>query len=173
MKTLYHMDQWFKRPPGSMLLELAHQHIDPLLSKIPGDTAIQIGGPSDLSLLESCQHNLKCYYSFSGETTPNTPSIRGNLLQLPILPECCDLLLVNLPHDCIEHIPHLLGLLKKGHEVVIRGWAIIPTESLQDAEAEIRNHLARTELISLQIESKKSYAANIAYVGIEVHLIRS
>ena len=88
------MDQWFKRPPGSMLLELAHQHIDPLLSKIPGDTAIQIGGPSDLSLLESCQHNLKCYYSFSGETTPNTPSIRGNLLQLPILPECCDLFIL-------------------------------------------------------------------------------
>ena len=89
------------------------------------------------------------------------------------LPECCDLLLVNLPHDCIEHLPHLLGLLKKGHEVVIRGWAIIPTESLQNAEAEIRNHLAQTELISLEIESKKSYASNIEYVGIEVHLIRS
>jgi tRNA G37 N-methylase Trm5 len=89
------------------------------------------------------------------------------------LPECCDLLLVNLPHDCIEHLPHLLGLLKKGHEVVIRGWAIIPTDSLDDAEAEIRNHLAQTEVISLEIESKKSYASNIAYVGIEVHLIRS
>ena len=89
------------------------------------------------------------------------------------LPECCDLLLVNLPHDCIEHLPHLLGLLKKGHEVVIRGWAIIPTDSLEDAEAEIRNHLAQTEVISLEIESKKSYASNIAYVGIEVHLIRS
>ena len=89
------------------------------------------------------------------------------------LPECCDLLLVNLPHDCIEHLPHLLSLLKKGQEVVIRGWAIIPTESLQDAEAEICTHLAQTELISLEIESKKSYASNIEYVGIEVHLIRS
>jgi hypothetical protein len=89
------------------------------------------------------------------------------------LPECCDLLLVNLPHDCIEHLPHLLGLLKKGQEVVIRGWAIIPTESLEGAETEIRNHLAQTELISLEIQSKKSYASNIEYVGIEVHLIRS
>jgi tRNA G37 N-methylase Trm5 len=89
------------------------------------------------------------------------------------LPECCDLLLVNLPHDCIEHLPHVLGLLKKGHEVVIRGWAIIPTESLRDAETDIRRHLAQTELISLEIESKKSYASNIEYVGIEVHLIRS
>jgi tRNA G37 N-methylase Trm5 len=89
------------------------------------------------------------------------------------LPECCDLLLVNLPHDCIQHIPYLLGLLKKGHEVVIRGWAIIPSDSLEDAEAEIRNHLVESEVISLEIESKKSYASNIAYVGIEVHLIRS
>ena len=89
------------------------------------------------------------------------------------LPEVCDLLLVNLPHDCIEHLPHLLGLLKKGHEVVIRGWAILPTESLYDAETEIRRHLVDTEVISLEIESKKSYASNITYVGIEVHLIRS
>ncbi len=89
------------------------------------------------------------------------------------LPECCDLLLVNLPHDCIEHLPSLLGLLKKGHEVVIRGWAIIPTHFLEDAEREIRRHLSETEVISLEIKSKKSYASNIAYVGIEAHLIRS
>ena len=89
------------------------------------------------------------------------------------LPECCDLLLVNLPHDCIEHIPHLLGLLKKGQEVAIRGWAIIPAESLQDAEAEIRNHLSKSEVLSLEVKSKKSYASNIEYVGIEVHLVRS
>ena len=89
------------------------------------------------------------------------------------LPECCDLLLVNLPHDCIEHLPHLLGLLKKGHKVVIRGWAIVPTGSMQEAESEIRNHLAKLEVISLEIKSKKSYASNIEYVGIEVHLIRT
>ena len=89
------------------------------------------------------------------------------------LPECCDLLLVNLPHDCIEHLPHLLGLLKKGHEVVIRGWAIVPTGSMQEAESEIRNHLAKSEVISLEIKSKKSYASNIEYAGIEVHLIRT
>ena len=80
---------------------------------------------------------------------------------------------MNLPHDCIEHIPHLLGLLKKGQEVAIRGWAIIPAESLQDAEAEIRNHLSKSEVLSLEVKSKKSYASNIEYVGIEVHLVRS
>ena len=89
------------------------------------------------------------------------------------LPECCDLLLVNLPHESIEHLPHLLGLLKKGHEVVIRGWAIISIDLLEDAEMKIRKHLADTELISLNLESKKSYASNITYASIEAHIIRN
>ena len=28
--------------------------------------------------------------------------------------ECCDLLLVNLPHESIEHLPDLLGLTQEG-----------------------------------------------------------
>ena len=86
-------------------------------------------------------------------------------------PECCDLLLVNLPHESIEHLPDLLGLLKKGHEVVIRGWAILPTNSIDDAENQIRQHLAETEILSLSINQKKSYASDIAYVRIEAHII--
>ena len=88
------------------------------------------------------------------------------------LSQCCDLLLVNLPHDCIEHLPDLLGLLKKNHEVVIRGWAILPSDSLGEAEEQIRNHLAKSKIISLAIEARKSYASNISYVGIEAHIIR-
>ena len=80
---------------------------------------------------------------------------------------------MNLPHESIEHLPHLLGLLKKGHEVVIRGWAIISIDLLEDAEMEIRKHLADTELISLNLESKKSYASNITYASIEAHIIRN
>ena len=87
--------------------------------------------------------------------------------------ECCDFLLVNLPHEYIEHLPDLLGLLKKGHEVVIRGWAILPTNSLEDAEKQIRHHLAEAQIVSLSINQKKSYSSDIAYVGIEVYIIRS
>ena len=88
-----------------------------------------------------------------------------------IHPECCDLLLVNLPHESIEHLPDLMGLLKKGHEVVIRGWAILPINSIDDAEKQIRHHLAETQILSLSINQKKSYASDIAYVGIEAHII--
>jgi tRNA (guanine37-N1)-methyltransferase len=87
--------------------------------------------------------------------------------------QCCDLLLVNLPHESIEHLPDLLGLLKKGHEVAIRGWAILPTNSLEDAEKQIRHHLAETQIVSLSINQKKSYSSDISYVGIDVYIIRS
>ena len=86
-------------------------------------------------------------------------------------PQCCDLLLVNLPHDCIEHLPDLLGLLKKGHEVAIRGWAILQSDSLAKAEGIIRNHLSKAKIISLNIDAKKSYASGFDYVRIETHLI--
>ena len=89
-----------------------------------------------------------------------------------IHPECCDILLVNLPHESIEHLPDLMGLLKKGHEVVIRGWAILPINSIDDAEKQIRHHLAENQILSLSINQKKSYASDIAYVGIEAHIIR-
>jgi len=89
------------------------------------------------------------------------------------LPECCDLLLVNLPHDSIDHLPDLLELLRKGHEVVIRGWAILALDSLNQAEEKIRSILSECNIISLTIEANRSYSPNDTYACIEAHLIRS
>ena len=89
------------------------------------------------------------------------------------LGECCDLLLVNLPHETIDHIPNLIGLLKKGNEVVIRGWAILENQMITSAETRIRNLLEDCKIISLEVIPKKSYSSNISYVSIEVHLIRN
>ena len=89
------------------------------------------------------------------------------------LGECCDLLLVNLPHETVDHLPHLIGLLNKGHEVVIRGWAILESDLIPTAESEIRNHLSECQILSLDITPKKSYSSSISYVSIEVHLTRS
>jgi hypothetical protein len=64
-------------------------------------------------------------------------------------------------------------LLRKDHEVVIRGWAILALDSLNQAEDEIRSILSDCEIISLTIEANRSYSPNDAYACIEVHLIRS
>ena len=88
------------------------------------------------------------------------------------LGECCDLLLVNLPHETIDHLPLLMGLLNRGHEVVIRGWAILESDLISTAETEIRNHLSECQILSLKVTPKKSYSSSISYVSIEAHLIR-
>ena len=89
------------------------------------------------------------------------------------LPECCDLLLVNLPHDSIDHLPDLLGLLRKGHEVVIRGWAIISIDSLEDVRNRITAILSNSEIISLDLEANRSYSPNDTYACFEAHIIRN
>ena len=88
------------------------------------------------------------------------------------LGECCDLLLVNLPHETIDHIPNLIGLLKKGNEVVIRGWAILENQLITSAETRIRNLLQDCRILTLEVTPKKSYSSNISYVSIEAHFIR-
>ncbi|MGB2335447.1 MAG: hypothetical protein ACPH87_07285 [Candidatus Poseidoniaceae archaeon] len=88
------------------------------------------------------------------------------------LGECCDLLLVNLPHETVDHLPHLIGLLNRGHEVVIRGWAILESDLIKTAETEIRHHLSECQVLSLEITPKKSYSSSTSYVSIEAHLIR-
>ena len=88
------------------------------------------------------------------------------------LSECCDLLLVNLPHDSIDHLPDIIPLLRKGHEVVIRGWAILPIASLDDKKEEIRTILSDCEIISLTVDANRSYSPGDTYACIEAHLIR-
>ena len=64
-----------------------------------------------------------------------------------------DLLLVNIPHDTLEHLPDLLPLLNDGGTV--RGWAVIEEEDLQDARESLANTLGE----SVEIEVRRSYSA--------------
>ena len=87
------------------------------------------------------------------------------------IPECCDLLLVNIPHSTLEHLPDLIGLLKKGNEVVVRGWAIVGNDDLDKIKDEIKTIFAKSEIISLNTDSQKSYSPNEIYLNFEVELI--
>ena len=50
-----------------------------------------------------------------------------------------DLLLVNLPHHSIEHLPGVLPLLKTNQTTVLRGWAIVETASTGKQHDEIHD----------------------------------
>tara|TARA_A100001037_G_scaffold127457_1_gene115411 strand:+ start:280 stop:1365 length:1086 start_codon:yes stop_codon:yes gene_type:complete len=69
------------------------------------------------------------------------------------LREKFDLLLVNIPHDAIEHTPDLLPLLRDGG--VVRGWAIIEDEDFEAATNSLTKSLGK----DVEIEVRRSYSA--------------
>lgn len=82
-----------------------------------------------------------------------------------------DIVLVNLPHNSIDHLPDMIPLLAKGHEVVIRGWAILPLDQLDAAEKKVRAILGSNNLLSLELVPSRSYSPRDNYTCIEAHLL--
>ena len=82
----------------------------------------------------------------------------------------CDLLLVNLPHDSIEHLPLVLPLLRSDQTSVLRGWAIVEraleAESQQRIEAAIAQAGGRIETIVL--DEVKGFSASKSFMCFEV-----
>ena len=86
----------------------------------------------------------------------------------------CDLLLVNLPHDSIEHLPHVLPLLRRNQTSVLRGWAIV--ERTQEAESQQRIEAAIAQaghhIESMQFNEVKGFSASKSFVCFEAWLGR-
>jgi len=81
-------------------------------------------------------------------------------------PEMCgkfDLLLVNIPHDTLKHLPDLLPLVRSGG--IIRGWAIIEHS---DFEA-VQQHLKATLGSDAILDRRRSYSASADLCKFEAH----
>lgn len=85
------------------------------------------------------------------------------------LTDSTDLLLVNLPHNTLEHLVDLLPLMRKGTKSLIRGWAIIERQDIeavkQMVEAKLTQHGARE--ITLTCKEIKGFSASKIFVRIE------
>ncbi len=55
-----------------------------------------------------------------------------------------DMLLVNLPHDTMNHLPHLLSLLKRDSPTLVRGWLVTPEDEIPRLQNELQNLLIPT-----------------------------
>lgn len=89
------------------------------------------------------------------------PSLRGH----------ADVLLVNLPHDSIDHLPHLLPLLATRRPVLIRGWAIRSRGSEEADSDLIRNMCTDGGMMVEQVTVTpvKGFSSTKAFVAFEVH----
>ena len=86
-----------------------------------------------------------------------------------------DMLPVNLPLDSIEHLPHVLPLLRGDQTAVLRGWAIVErtleAESQQRIEAAIAQ--AGHHIESMQFNEVKGFSASKSFVCFEAWLGRA
>ncbi|MEE2811727.1 MAG: hypothetical protein VX627_01700 [Candidatus Thermoplasmatota archaeon] len=65
-----------------------------------------------------------------------------------------DLLLVNIPHNSLSHLPHLLPLLRTTG--VVRGWAVVDESEFQQSELLLQEILG----MDVELEIRRSYSAN-------------
>jgi len=49
-----------------------------------------------------------------------------------------DVLLVNLPHETVTHLPHLIGLLKVGSPTLVRGWLVASESEISNLTDELQ-----------------------------------
>ena len=94
---------------------------------------------------------------------------RKLVLSKPEMIGCADVLLVNLPHDSIDHLPHILSLLSDDVSLLC-GW------SIQEKQADVLNQLqsilnasGRT-IIDHQVEEVKGFSTAKAMFRYELIL---
>ncbi len=80
-----------------------------------------------------------------------------------------DYLLVNLPHQTLEHLPELLPLISRGHPTVIRGWAIIDRDTLSFQEEKIASQIksAGGKVESIKSSEVKGFSASKIFMRFE------
>ena len=88
-----------------------------------------------------------------------------------MIPNCCDLLLVNIPHSTIDHLPELIGLLKTGHEVIVKGWVIIEQTIVEGLQTNVEQIFENYQINSIKIDTQKSYSPSEIYASFEIELV--
>ncbi len=71
-----------------------------------------------------------------------------------------DVLLVNLPHDSLEHLPFLFSCLQTDQTTLIRGWTILERTELPSLESSLQTMCqdANAEIECIEINDVKGYS---------------
>ncbi|MEE2747981.1 MAG: hypothetical protein VX473_05905 [Candidatus Thermoplasmatota archaeon] len=80
-----------------------------------------------------------------------------DLKNRPELIERFDLLLVNIPHDTLDHLPTLLPLVRPNG--IIRGWAVIEDDQFESAQEQLRRDV--NPMAYFEIRRSYSATANL------------
>tara|TARA_B100000945_G_scaffold316875_1_gene318635 strand:- start:1155 stop:2285 length:1131 start_codon:yes stop_codon:yes gene_type:complete len=83
--------------------------------------------------------------------------------------DAVDFLLVNLPHETLNHLTDLLPLMRKGTPSLIRGWAIIDRGAESSVQDDIESLLLKNGATNLELTCQeiKGFSATKIFVRIE------
>ncbi len=83
-----------------------------------------------------------------------------------------DLLLVNIPHSTLEHLPQLIELLNNKSTSLLRAWCIIDTTKIGIIELQILEifNSSKHSISKISINPTRSYSPTQIYAKIEVWL---
>ena len=83
-----------------------------------------------------------------------------SLAENPNLVRQFDLLLMNLPHDTIDHLPRLLPLLRDDSPTLLRGWVVLEEMEIPAAEARLGEIIVNMQPSpnSCELEIRRQYS---------------
>ena len=81
-----------------------------------------------------------------------------------------DLLLVNLPHSTIEHLPLLVRLLNNNSTAILRAWSIIESEKIKQIEDDIKKLFTSLKypISKIIVKPVRTYSPTQVYAKIEI-----
>lgn len=104
------MDYWYQRQPGSLVLQQERQLLSGLLQQKTGDHLVQLGGPSDLSLVESSSIQQRCYVSLSAVNRSfSSTTVVADQRSLPFMPGSIDAMVIAHVLGLVDNLPHFLS----------------------------------------------------------------
>jgi len=124
--------------------------------------------PETRDLLETNMNAFDKKRDADGTYVVGTMDARSLVSSLPETRGMADVLLVNLPHDGIEHLPDILPLLSNG-QVLLCGWSIIEkseTEAFMNALKAIL-HAGNRKIESDKLDIVKGFSATKSMVRYE------
>ena len=105
------MQQWYQAPPGDLIAALECEQLARVLPNFFGQYALQLGGPPDLSLLQSSSIQQQYHVLPKVKCTQQLHSIEVDFSELPFAANSIDLVVIDHLLEYIEQPWQLLSQL--------------------------------------------------------------
>lgn len=120
------MDMWFRTLPGALVVEMELKELDRLLPVIPGEVAVQIGGPSNLRLLQKSKMRHVYYCSDQPAWMGDGTRLQCDYDALPFESNSINLVVLSHAIEFTEHPQQLLHeiyrVLRPGGQLLLFGF---------------------------------------------------